>query len=66
MTASEWLSNRYFRGLSDEELYRVFVDRTLDWRNTPRANREVRRRAAKCNLSSPYDWLSEAKMRYGK
>lgn len=53
------LSRRYFARLSDEQLLRIFRERSLAWTpNASRANREVRRRAAKAGMASPYEWLS--------
>lgn len=52
------LSNRYFAKLTDQGLMQIFIDRTMASNtNRSRANREVRRRAAKAGLPGPLEWL---------
>lgn len=52
------LSRRYFAKLSDNELFVLFRERRdLGSTNNGRANREVRRRAARAGMPGPYDWL---------
>ena len=55
------LSCRYFAGLSDADLVRIFVERTISpGSNAGRANREVRRRAAKAGMTCATEWLATA------
>lgn len=66
------LSNRYFRQLSDRELFDWKPQTPRGWfgwagypdcANVSRANREMRRRAAVSGLTSAYEWLASTNAR---